>query len=87
MKSRAERFGEVVSTKVKSIDEIERLEKRRERFGTVDSTSIYKKNGSTINVGPQEKEKIMERQKRFGIVEKPQIKADNVCLIKIQSNF
>lgn len=80
--SRAQRFGEVVSTKAKVIEENERINRRKERFGFVESTS----NGSKSNTSSKPvvtnsivDEKIQKRQARFGVVEEGEKKKNSTA--------
>ncbi|KAJ6219030.1 hypothetical protein RDWZM_004842 [Blomia tropicalis] len=77
LKQRIQRFGEVVSTKAKNLNEKERFEKRKERFGIV-NVGDTKSNGNKMNQfnKPVQNESIKKRQDRFGVVEnaKPQNK-------------
>lgn len=83
LKQRIQRFGEVVSTKAKNLNEKERFEKRKERFGIV-NVGDTKSNGNKMNQfnKPVQNESIKKRQDRFGVVEnaKPQNKILPVSL-------
>ncbi|KPM07520.1 SAP domain containing protein 1 [Sarcoptes scabiei] len=61
---RMQRFGEAISTKAKSLEEQQRLERRMARFGKVTKSDSTTKPSSVS-------ENILKRQARFGIVSKP----------------
>ena len=72
---RVERFGEIVSNKAKTLNERERIERRKQRFGGAGgggggaiSTTKVSAVGSSV---PASSENIRKRQDRFGVVEKP----------------
>lgn len=70
--NRAQRFGEVVSTKAKIIEENDRINRRKERFGFVASSTNGAKNNTVTKptvVNSIVDEKIQKRQARFGVVE------------------
>ena len=64
---RVERFGEIVSNKAKTLNERERIERRKQRFGGAISTAKV----SAVGGSSASSENIRKRQDRFGVVEKP----------------
>ena len=84
LKQRVQRFGEVVSSTAKSIDEKERVEKRRERFGFVTpSPSGDKSNGIGKSINPITNEKIQKRQERFGKVENAATSSNKILPVSL----
>ena len=68
---RVERFGEIVSNKAKTLNERERIERRKQRFGAGGAISTAKVSAVGSSCGPASSENIRKRQDRFGVVEKP----------------
>jgi len=66
-KKRAERFGAVVSDKMKKIDEHERLMKRKERFGAVTASTVSSNTKQTITFSPDTDDRKRRRLERFGV--------------------
>ncbi|KAL8567738.1 hypothetical protein ACOMHN_009046 [Nucella lapillus] len=78
LKKRAERFGEVVSDKLKKVYEDEKKRKRLERFGTTAASSTEVKkvelNSTDSDLEAAHVEKLKKRAERFGEVVSDKLK-------------